>query len=47
MAKDLMTKEIVAFNVEAETKEEVIRYIVDMMDKDGRLVNADGYYADV
>lgn len=47
MAKELISEEIVAFNVKAETKEDVIRYIVDMMDKDGRLLNADGYYADV
>ena len=42
MAKELMSKEIVMFDVEAENAEGIIRLIADAMDKDDR-----GYVADV
>lgn len=47
MAKELMSKEIVLFDVEASTKEEIINIISDAMDRDGRLIDKDGYIADV
>jgi fructose-specific phosphotransferase system IIA component len=42
-----MSKEIVMFDVEASSAEEVIRMIADAMDDDGRLIDKEGYIADV
>ena len=47
MAKELMSGEIVMFDVEAESADEIIRLIADSMEKDGRLIDKDGYIADV
>ena len=47
MAKELMSKEIVMFDAEAGSAEEVIRMIADAMDADGRLIDKEGYIADV
>lgn len=47
LAKELMSGEIVMFDVEAESADEIIRLIADSMEKDGRLINKDGYIADV
>lgn len=47
MAKELMAKELVMFDVEASTKEEVISIIAEEMRKDGRLIDKEGYVADV
>ena len=47
MAKDLMSKEIVMFDVDAKDRNEVINLIADAMDKDGRLIDKEGYVADV
>lgn len=47
MAKELMSREIVMFDVEAGSAEEVIRLIADAMEKDDRLTNKEGYVADV
>ena len=44
---ELMSNDLVLFDVEASTKEEVIGLITDAMDKGGRLLNKDGYLADV
>lgn len=47
LAKELMSKEIVMFDVEAGSAEEVIRIIADAMEADGRLIDKEGYIADV
>ena len=47
LAKELMSGEIVMFDVEAESADEIIRLIADSMEKDGRLIDKDGYIADV
>ncbi len=47
LAKELMSGEIVMFDVEAESADEIIRLIADSMEKDDRLINKDGYIADV
>lgn len=47
MAKELMSNEIVMFDVEASSKEEIIDIISEAMDRDGRLNDKDGYVADV
>ena len=47
MEKKLMSDAIVMFDVEAESAEEIIRRIADMMDEDGRLIDKEGYVADV
>lgn len=47
LAKELMSGEIVMFDVEVESADEIIRLIADSMEKDGRLINKDGYIADV
>ena len=47
MAKELMSKEIVMFDVKAENAEGIIRLIADAMDKDDRLIDKEGYVADV
>lgn len=47
LAKELMSKDIVMFDVEAGSAEEVIRMIADAMDADERLIDKEGYIADV
>ncbi|MFQ9516272.1 MAG: PTS sugar transporter subunit IIA [Eubacterium sp.] len=47
MAKELMSNEIVMFDVEADSAEEVIRMIADAMEADHRLIDKEGYIADV
>lgn len=47
MAKDLMSKELVMFDVEANDRNEVIKIMAEAMDKDERLINKEGYIADV
>lgn len=47
LAKELMSKDIVMFDVEAGNAEEVIRMIADAMDADERLIDKEGYIADV
>lgn len=47
LAKELMSGEIVMFDVEAESADEIVRLIADSMEKDGRLIDKDGYIADV
>ena len=42
-----MSKEIVMFDVDAKDRDEVINLIADAMDKDGRLIDKEGYVADV
>jgi fructose-specific phosphotransferase system IIA component len=44
---NLIDTNLVMFDVPAKTKEEVIRTIAEAMDKDGRLLDVDGYIADV
>lgn len=44
---ELMSKDLVLFDVEASTKEEVIGLITGAMDKGGRLLDKEGYLADV
>lgn len=44
---ELMDKNLVLFDVEASTKEEVIGLLTDAMEKGGRLLNKEGYLADV
>lgn len=44
---ELMDKNLVLFDVEASSKEEVIGLITDAMDKGGRLLDKEGYRADV
>lgn len=45
--KELMSKEIVLFDAEANSAEEVVRMIADAMDADDRLIDKEGYIADV
>lgn len=47
LAKELMSDAIVMFDVEGNSAEEVIRMIADAMDKDDRLLDKEGYIADV
>lgn len=47
LAKELMSDAIIMFDVEGESAEGVIRMIADAMDKDGRLIDKEGYVADV
>ncbi|MCD8018988.1 MAG: fructose PTS transporter subunit IIA [Clostridiales bacterium] len=47
MEANLMTKELIQFDMAAESKEEVIAQMSDMMNADGRLLNRDGYEKDV
>lgn len=44
---ELMDKNLVLFDVEASSKEEIIGLITDAMDKGGRLLDKEGYRADV
>ena len=36
MSKELIANDIILFNLEAETKQEIIEKLTDAMDKDGR-----------
>lgn len=47
MEKGLINGNIVLFDVEAADKEGVIRLIAELMDKDGRLNDKEGYIEDV
>lgn len=47
MKKELITEDIVLFDVEAVSKEEVIRLIADAMEQDDRLKNKEKYIEDV
>lgn len=47
LAKKLMSKEIVLFDVEAQDRDEVIGIIADAMEADGRLIDKYGYINDV
>lgn len=47
MDAELINNKIVLFDVEAVNKEEVIRLIAEAMDKDGRLIDQEGYIEDV
>lgn len=47
MAKELINTNIVLFDVDATEKEQVIRLIADAMDKDGRIIDKEGYIQDV
>lgn len=47
LAKELMTGDIVMFDVEANSAEEVIRLIADKMEADDRLIDKEGYVQDV
>ena len=47
MSKELIANDIILFDLEAETKQEIIEKLADAMDKDGRLEDKDGYMADV
>lgn len=47
MPKDLINEKLVMFDVEAESAEEVIRMIADVMEADDRLTDKEGYIVDV
>ena len=47
MSKELIANDIILFDLEAETKQEIIEKLTDAMDKDGRLEDKDKYMADV
>lgn len=47
MEKTLMNRKLIRFDDEAATKEEVIARITQMMERDGRLLDRQGYEADV
>ena len=47
MSKELIANDIILFDLEAETKQEIIEKLADAMDKAGRLEDKDGYMADV
>lgn len=47
MNKELITNDIIIFDLEAETKQEIIEKLADAMDKDGRLESKEGYVKDV
>ena len=44
---DLMSRSLVLLDVEASSKEEVIRHIANVMEEDGRLIDKTGYVGDV
>lgn len=44
---ELMSRALVLLDVEASSKEEVIRHIADAMEADGRLIDKAGYVGDV
>lgn len=44
---ELMTKELIILDAEAKTKEEVIAAVAEAMDKDGRILDRQGYIDDV
>lgn len=47
MTKELIAKEIIMFDVEASTKEEIINIIAEAMMKDCRVNNKNGYIEDI
>lgn len=47
MEKQLISENIVLFDMEASNKEEIIRQIADAMDEDQRLESKEGYIQDV
>lgn len=47
MAKELMSRELVMFDVEAGSAKEVIEIVADAMAAEGRLIDKDGYISDV
>ena len=47
MAKELIAKEIIMFEVEASTKEEVIDILAEAMKNDGRVNDKAGYIEDI
>lgn len=47
MEKELTSREIIIFDMAAADREEVISIIANAMKKDGRLIDRDGYIADV
>lgn len=47
LAKELISNEIVMLDVDADSSEEVIRMVADIMEADGRLIDKEGYIADV
>lgn len=44
---ELMTSDLIVFDLDASTKEEVIEKLADAMDKGGRLNSKEGYVKDV
>jgi len=47
MEKPLMSKELIVFEMEAESKEEVIAQLAALMEQNDRLLNKTGYEQDV
>lgn len=47
LPKDLINEKMVMFDVEADSAEEVIKMVADVMDADGRLIDKEGYIVDV
>ena len=47
MAKELISSEIVMLDIDANSPEEIIRVVADIMEADGRLIDKEGYIADV
>ncbi len=47
MEKQLMTKELIQFDVEVQNREEVIAKMSDLMEQDERLIDRAGYEKDV
>lgn len=47
MARELINKELIVFDAEAENSQEVITMVADMMNRDDRLTDMDGYIKDV
>ena len=44
MSKELIANDIILFDLEAETKQEIIEKLTDAMDKDGRLEDKDNIW---
>lgn len=47
MEKQLISKDIILFNLDATSKEDIIYHMSNAMEADGRLLNKDGYIKDV
>lgn len=47
MESELMTRGLVLFDMEADSREEVISKMADLMNTDGRLLDRNGYETDV